>query len=342
MSSIPSATISSETVEKLILRHVREFVSPQLVANPVVSVLVATFNHRPYIQRCVETILAQITDFDYEIIISDDCSTDGTTEVVQRLQAEFPERIRLLCTDKNLWEPEPGVFAVMPLAYIMRARGRYLSFIEGDDYLISTAKFQHDVDFLEACPDYNLCFHNAVVEDEGTRQELKRLWMRHEPNDRDFSFEELAAHFVPPTAGMMMRNLGQQLPKRPWMIFSRLRLIGMCLSTLNDGKARYFAESMSVYRVTKSGQAASKMHPGKHLDDLLTHFGMLYGALNVDFQFGKHVALTEGLKKNIERLTESHFRHSDLPRLETVSIGQLIRVMIRRIRVRFWNALFKN
>jgi hypothetical protein len=62
----------------------------------------------------------------------------------------------------------------------------------------------------------------------------------------------------------------------------------------------------------------------------------------VDFQFEKHVALTEGLKKNIERLTESHFRHSALVRLETVSIGQLIRVMIRRIKGRFWNAVLKN
>lgn len=342
MSSIVTTAISIETVENLVLKHVREFVSPQLVANPVVSVLVATFNHRTYVQQCVESILAQDTDFDYEIIIADDCSTDGTTEIVQRLQAEFPERIRLLCTDKNLWEPEPGVFAVMPLAYIMRARGKYLSFIEGDDYLTFKAKFQHDVDFMEAFPDYNLCFHNAVVKEEGARQELNRMWVRHEPNDRDFSFEELSAHFVPPTAGMMMRNPGQQLLKQPWMTFSRLRLIGMCLSTLSGGKARYFAQSMSVYRVTKTGQAASEMHPGKHLDDLLAHFGMLYGALNVDFQFKKNVALTEGLKKNIERLTESHFRYSAMVRLETVSIGQLIRVIIRRIKRRFWNAVLKN
>lgn len=139
-----------------------------------------------------------------------------------------------------------------------------------------------------------------------------------------------------------MRNPGQQLLKQPWMTFSRLRLIGMCLSTLSGGKARYFAQSMSVYRVTKTGQAASEMHPGKHLDDLLAHFGMLYGALNVDFQFKKNVALTEGLKKNIERLTESHFRYSAMVRLETVSIGQLIRVIIRRIKRRFWNAVLKN
>jgi glycosyltransferase involved in cell wall biosynthesis len=342
MSRTATTPISIETVENLMLKHVREFVSPQLVAKPVVSVVVATFNHRPHVQQCVESILAQDTNFDFEIIIADDCSTDGTTEIVQRLQAEFPERIRLLCTDKNLWEPKPGVFAVMPLAALLRTRGRYLSIIDGDDYLSSTAKFQHDVDFLEANPGYNLCFHNAVVEEEGMRQELKRLWMRHESNDRDFSFEELAAHFVPPTAGMMMRNLGLQLPKRPWMIFSNLRLIGICLITLSGGKARYFAASMSVYRVTKSGQAASEMHPGKHLDDLLANFGMLYGALNVEFQFEKHVALFEGLKKNIERLTESHFRHSAPLRLETVSIGQLIHVMILKIKGRFWNTLSKN
>lgn len=335
MSIIPSQNISLENVKKLISKHVRDVVSDQLVANPLLSVLVLTFNHRPYIQQCLESILAQDTSFNFEIIVADDCSTDGTTEIIQQMHARHPQKIRLVCSDKNLWMPEPGVYGVLPLSTILRARGKYLSIIEGDDYLTGSIKFQADVDFLELNSSYNLCFHNAIVKNESSKKEPNHLWIRREPNDRDFSFEELAYHFVPPTAGLILRNLGEQLLKQPWMIFSTLRLIGICLSTLGNGKARYFAEPMSVYRVTKSGVAASEMHPAKHLGELLAQFGMLYGALSGDFQFTKHTELMNGLKGNIERLVDSHRRHRLCADLTEISFNKLLAA----IGIKLWNKI---
>ena len=114
------------------------------------------------------------------------------------------------------------------------------------------------------------------------------------------------------------------------------------LVTLGDRKARYFAEPISFYRVTQSGQAASEMHPGKHLGELLSHFGVLYDALNVDFDFERHVALTEGLMKNVGRLVESHCRKSGLRRLVDVSVKQHIYALLRKFKSQLWKTFFKS
>ena len=70
--------------------------------NPIVSVIVCTYNQEGTIGAALDSILAQITDFDYEIVVADDCSTDGTRDICRDYSARFPDRIRLILNDENL------------------------------------------------------------------------------------------------------------------------------------------------------------------------------------------------------------------------------------------------
>lgn len=69
---------------------------------PKVSVCVITYNRAKYIKQCIESLITQDCDFDYEIIVSDDCSTDNTREILEHLYHQYPEKIRIFIHEKNL------------------------------------------------------------------------------------------------------------------------------------------------------------------------------------------------------------------------------------------------
>ena len=131
------------------------------VPAPKVTVLLVTYNHARFITQALESALGQRTGFDVEILVSEDCSTDGTRETVIAYQQKYPERIRLLLSDKNVRSN-----AVVARG-IHAARGEYVALLDGDDYWTSPDKLQKQADFLDRQPGCSCCFHNARVEQEG-------------------------------------------------------------------------------------------------------------------------------------------------------------------------------
>ncbi len=118
--------------------------------NPVVSVLLLTYNHNAYINQAISSVLEQVTSFDYEILIGDDCSNDGTELIVKEFEKKYLNKIRLITSETN-------VGAVKNERRIIEAsKGKYLAFLEGDDFWIDTYKLQKQVDFLEANPECGL------------------------------------------------------------------------------------------------------------------------------------------------------------------------------------------
>lgn len=118
----------------------------------LVSVCSITYNHAPYIRQCLDGILMQQTNFKYEIIINDDFSTDGTTEIIQEYVEKYPEIIKPIFHDENLFSK--GVRGMFANFCFPRAKGKYIAMCEGDDYWIDPLKLQKQVDFLEANPEY--------------------------------------------------------------------------------------------------------------------------------------------------------------------------------------------
>ncbi len=126
----------------------------------LVSICSITYNHAPYIRQCLDSMLMQQTNFDYEIIINDDCSTDGTTEIIKEYESKYPHIIKPIYHDENQYSK--GVRGMFAKFVYPQAQGKYIAICEGDDYWTDPLKLQKQVDFLESHPDYTMCFTRAA------------------------------------------------------------------------------------------------------------------------------------------------------------------------------------
>jgi glycosyltransferase involved in cell wall biosynthesis len=127
---------------------------------PLVSVCIVTYNQASYIGAALDSALAQETDFDYEIIVGDDCSTDGTRAVLEAYQRDHPGQIRLHLHEEH-YEGIPARKNM--LTNLRAARGRYVALLDGDDYWISTDKLQRQARLMEERPEVVFSFHDARV-----------------------------------------------------------------------------------------------------------------------------------------------------------------------------------
>jgi hypothetical protein len=124
---------------------------------PMLSVLCLTYNHAAYIARALESFLAQATDFEIEIVVADDCSTDETVTILDRYRQQVGERLHVLTSPVNL-----GITRNFRRA-LKACRGRYIAFCEGDDFWRGSTKLQTQVNFLESHPDVVITYHNATI-----------------------------------------------------------------------------------------------------------------------------------------------------------------------------------
>lgn len=125
----------------------------------ILSVCVRTHNQEKFIADALESVLMQITGFEFEIIVSDDASSDGTVEILKAYHDAYPDKIRLLLSEKNIGGPEN-------LKRVIEAsNAKYVTCLDGDDFYTDEYKLQKQVDFLEAHPKYAACFHNTWYAD---------------------------------------------------------------------------------------------------------------------------------------------------------------------------------
>ncbi len=120
------------------------------MSSPMVSVKMITYNHRPYIEQAIEGVVKQETNFPIELVIGEDCSTDGTREIVFEYEKRYPDIIRVVTSDKNI-----GAKMNSNRTNAL-CRGKYIAYCEGDDYWHRTDKLQIQVDYMESHPDCGL------------------------------------------------------------------------------------------------------------------------------------------------------------------------------------------
>ena len=128
------------------------------------SVIFITYNHEKYVEKALRSVLSQETDFDFEVVIGEDCSTDDTRSIIERTLEDYPERkglVRLNFRRENSGRPTLNVYETTKLCV-----GEYLAYLEGDDYWSDPKKLQKQVDFLEAHREYIGCTHTCVMIDE--------------------------------------------------------------------------------------------------------------------------------------------------------------------------------
>lgn len=136
-------------------------------SNIIVSICCITYNHAPFIRKALDGFLmqqapscvpqgAKMSDW-CEILIHDDCSTDGTTEIIKEYAAKYPDLIIPLYEEENQYSKGVKV----DFFNYNRAKGTYIAYCEGDDYWTEPGKLQKQVDFMDAHPDYSVCWHRV-------------------------------------------------------------------------------------------------------------------------------------------------------------------------------------
>jgi glycosyltransferase involved in cell wall biosynthesis len=125
---------------------------------PKVSVLVVTYNHEQWIDRALRSVYAQTAGFPFDVIISEDHSTDSTRKIVTEWQKRHPDRTRLLLSERNLRSN------VVVRRGFQAAQGEYIAMLDGDDFWVSPDKLAKQVAILDADPTLAICFHNARID----------------------------------------------------------------------------------------------------------------------------------------------------------------------------------
>lgn len=210
-----------------------------------VSVLVMTYNHEKFILQALESVAMQETDFEYEILISEDCSTDQTREIVLGFQKKHSNQVRLLLSEQNIHSNE------IVARGIRAAQGEYIALLDGDDYWTSPHKLQKQVVFLDSHPECSLCFHNARIFHEADGRE-GRNWTP--PGQKEISTlaDIWMGNFIATCSTMFRRGLIGEIPV--WYNdFFPITDWPLHILNAEHGKIGYIDEVMGMYRYHPSG-----------------------------------------------------------------------------------------
>jgi glycosyltransferase involved in cell wall biosynthesis len=150
------------------------------VKRPKVSIWSITYNHAPFIKDCLEGILKQETNFDFELIIGDDASTDGTSDVLRDYAARYPEIIKPIIQEKNI-----GVYANSFENVYPELVGEYIAICEGDDYWEDSHKLQKQVDFLDQNKEFVASYHKCRLVDKEGRLIKENKFDRYDSFSKD-------------------------------------------------------------------------------------------------------------------------------------------------------------
>jgi glycosyltransferase involved in cell wall biosynthesis len=235
---------------------------------PLVSICVQTYQHEEYIGQCLDSLLIQKTDFDFEIIIGEDGSTDRTKEICESFAQKYPDKIRLFKRDpKNkifIRGRKTGRFNF--LENLKAAQGKYICLCDGDDYWIDNQKLEKQFHFLNENPTVNLVFtsYEHQRKDQTSNVEVVK--------DKIFEPKELIAiHYLGHVSTWMFRNDLKALLTNP-IIYKAFAMDMVILAYFkNKGKIASQSFTSSFYRYNSSGLFRSKKEKEVAKDFALIH-----------------------------------------------------------------------
>ncbi|MBK2257743.1 glycosyltransferase family 2 protein [Francisella philomiragia] len=216
----------------------------------LLSIICVAYNHERYIEQALDSFLIQETNFAFEIVINDDCSTDNTARIIKAYQDKYPKIIKPIYQKENCFQKNINF---MKEIFIPVIQGVYIALCEGDDYWTDSYKLQKQVDFLEANPEFMGCSHNTRYLVDG--RETDNLLVTN-PKDI-FTFEDFINSEYLHTSSMVYRYEGEVKTK----VNKYLDLLPInaapdsyfLLSFSFFGPIKFYNDIMSVYRCGKQG-----------------------------------------------------------------------------------------
>ncbi|SDH86861.1 MULTISPECIES: glycosyltransferase family 2 protein [Winogradskyella] len=247
-------------------------------SNTLVSVCVQTYQHAKFIEECLEGILNQKTNFDFEIILGDDDSKDGTTEICLKYAKQYANRIRFIAHKRMnniaINGRPSGRFNMLYNLY--SAKGKYIALCEGDDYWTDPLKLQKQVDFLENNQDVNICFTRAQL----LKNEVFSMHDIPKPfYNNSFKYIELLKHynFIATCSVAFRKPLHFEFPN--WFHKLPFGDLGIYKLVSEDKDIQCIDEVMSVYRIHDNG-VYSGISALKKQQNYLNFYKAIFPALN--------------------------------------------------------------
>ena len=207
--------------------------------NVIVSVCMITYNHELYINQAIEGIMVQKTNFQIELVIGEDCSTDNTRKICLEYKEKYPDKINLLLPVKNL--------GMIPnfVNTLNACTGKYIAICEGDDYWTDPLKLQKQVDFLEENEDFSVCFHAVKIEKD---KKIVDDFITPEVSDITDIYSLAHGNYIHTPSVVFRKNEEVMKTMDAWRDLS---LGDYPLHMLNAqyGKIKKLPETMAIYRV---------------------------------------------------------------------------------------------
>lgn len=218
-----------------------------MAVKPLVSIWCLTYNFAPYIGKALDSFLEQETDFPFEIVVHDDCSTDETVTILRRYQAEHPEKIRLLLEETNQRTKHLHRF-------LDKIRGDYVAICEGDDYWCDPHKLQRQLGFLRENLDYSMAFHACDIEQAGKIVDEKKPY----EEERAVSTGAVifgGGMFCPSASCVFKTEYLHNLPE--YYFVADIADFPMQIYMASCGRVYYLPDKMCVYRRGHAGSWSS-------------------------------------------------------------------------------------
>lgn len=225
------------------------------------QVVCLTYNHEKFIRDALNGFVMQKTKFPFEVLIGDDASTDGTADIIREYAEKYPDIIKPILRKKNIGAQENSV------DLLKRVNAQYLALCEGDDYWTNPYKLQTQVDYLDAHPECNGCWHNAEIKKEPdvtkwnsdfffpADKHGKQFWPNSicgfNPDKKEYLIADVLNGYIA-TASIVYRYPSDM--KYPdWFRRSVAGDRAMHCFMIRDKHFAYINKTMSVYRVSKTG-----------------------------------------------------------------------------------------
>ncbi|MGF7420866.1 glycosyltransferase [Providencia rettgeri] len=217
-----------------------------------ISCVCITYNHELYIRNALDSILAQKSEYQFELVIHDDCSTDSTKDILLEYKNKFPNIIKLILQEKNQHSQNKKI---LPLT-IPFASGEFLAPCEGDDFWIDEYKIQKQIKKMYQYKNINICFTSA---ESLFNNSSSKTISYHDNIERIFTIEQViqgGGNFMPTASIIIRTEILKSFPNLFYFAPIEDYFLQICASL--DSGALYIPDTTSVYRINSIGSWTSQ------------------------------------------------------------------------------------
>lgn len=295
------------------------------------------YNHERFLRQALESVLMQQTNFDYELIIGEDCSTDHSKSIIEEYNKKYQGKMHVIYRETNIGAAKNLIDC------LLKCSGEYIAFLEGDDYWTDNHKLQKMVDYLEKNPQYSAAAHNYKIVDS-----LNRFIHNGLKYDTIYEFDkkELENYRLPSqTSALVIRNItskidnedSRKILKYHWMPGDRIFIMIL----LRYGKIAVLPEIMSAYRyyTETTGTNWSSQHKKETVENYVYTFKIICGMEQLSTEMKIPLNMTAAKIKFFFKVVRA--RKSSNHKIK-LYLQCVYMILIEKHKLKFIKAIFKS